>query len=229
MRNSLKTSSGSLYDFDPRAADYESWYQTPTGRAHDFVQKQDVLKFLSKPRGSERLLDVGCGSGHWSRFFSSLGFEVHGVDLSLQMLFEARQNLPDCTFQAADAGALPFQENSFNKISIMAALEFMANPSSALQDIFRCLKDRGALLVGTLNRSSPLNQKRLAERKEPYYSGKLYSPEKLWELLSPWGACRMTASALNKGQGQDSSTIVDCFPFDPGVLKGPFLVAEVQR
>jgi len=149
MRNSLKTSSGSLYDFDPRAADYESWYQTPTGRAHDFVQKQDVLKFLSKPRGSERLLDVGCGSGHWSRFFSSLGFEVHGVDLSLQMLFEARQNLPDCTFQAADAGALPFQENSFNKISIMAALEFMANPSSAALGAARdCRRDRGRACPG---------------------------------------------------------------------------------
>ncbi len=229
MRSPLKVPTGSLYDFGPEAAQYESWYQTPSGRAHDTVQKQDVLKFLSKPKDSERLLDVGCGSGHWSCFFSSLGYQVYGVDLSEQMIEQARKNASGCVFEIADACTLPFSDNSFDKITMMATLEFVGNPHLALQEIFRCLKDRGALLVGTLNRSSPLNQNRLAEGKEPYISGKLYSPEQLWKLLNPWGACRMVASPLNKGQGQDSSRIVDRFPFDPGVLKGPFLVAEVQR
>ena len=71
MARTLTNPSRTLFDFGPLADQYESWYDTPVGQEHDFVQQQDVRDFVRPAPALERLLDVGCGTGHWSRFFQS--------------------------------------------------------------------------------------------------------------------------------------------------------------
>ena len=49
-----------------------------------------------------RLLDLGCGTGEHARFLHAEGFEVVGVDLSDEMLAQARDGEPGPTFVKAD-------------------------------------------------------------------------------------------------------------------------------
>lgn len=223
-----RTLTRTRFDFDSHADKYDRWYATPAGMTHDLTQKSDVFRFLDRAESGARLLDIGCGTGHWSRFFATLGYTVAAVDVSSGMVRAAR-DCHECevAFQVADASALPFQEGSFDIAAAMAALEFLVDPSKALQEMARCLRNKGRMLIGTLNRSAHLNLQRLAEGREPYASGHLYSPEELRELLRPFGRVRMAASEPDRIFNKQDSGKFDPFS-DDGSLDGPFIVAEVR-
>lgn len=83
--------STSRFDFGPLASTYDRWYETAEGHRHDVAQKQIVQTLLPAPEADEnRLLELGCGTGHWSRFFVQLGYEVTGIDVSAAMIAVAR-------------------------------------------------------------------------------------------------------------------------------------------
>ena len=66
--------------FDEKIAPYyEAWFETEEGRHADELEKallSDLLDDLGEPG---RVLEVGCGTGHFSRWFATLGWEVAGL------------------------------------------------------------------------------------------------------------------------------------------------------
>ncbi|MBS3735414.1 MAG: class I SAM-dependent methyltransferase [Phycisphaerae bacterium] len=221
----------SRFDFGAIARRYDRWYDTPAGRAHDRIQKQDVQRLLPRAEGDKRLLDVGCGTGHWSAFFTEMGYTVVGIDIAAAMIAVAASNVPDASFQIADAYALPFADASFDVVATMAVLEFLPDAAAAVREMARCAKPRGRLVIGTLNRLAPLNQHRLTRRKEPYASAKLLSPKELRDLLGPWGHVRMVASTCRSIPAEASlpRRIAARLGLTASRLRGPFIVAEVRR
>ena len=206
------------FDFASLAQDYQRWYETADGKAHDSQQKAAVLRVLPLPAGNDcKLLDVGCGTGHWSHFFASLGFGVTGIDLSLQMIGQARsRDRTPCLFGIGDACRLPFGDAAFDVVSAMAVVEFVSCVEAIVVEMFRCVRKDGAVIIGTLNRLAPLNRNRVADRKEPYSSARLFSPTELQDLLAPYGTVHILVT-------------------DPGVevnengQSGAFIVAKVSR
>ncbi|MBV0925346.1 methyltransferase domain-containing protein [Halomicroarcula limicola] len=71
---------------------------------HGFVSEygRDVLELLD-PRPGERILDVGCGTGHLTAAIADSGADAVGIDASAEMIREARQTYPDLSFERADA------------------------------------------------------------------------------------------------------------------------------
>ena len=67
---------------DDIASQYEAYYDSPAGRRIDDLERDAVLAVLSvlgtTPRG--RLIEIGCGTGHWTRWFASIGFDVVPTD-----------------------------------------------------------------------------------------------------------------------------------------------------
>jgi len=222
--------AGSLLDFGPLAVEYDQWYDTPAGQAHDRVQKTDVRHLLQPVFEGQTLLDVGCGTGHWSAFFVDMGYRVTGVDIAPKMIEVALSAAPGCTFQVADACELPFSDGAFDIVASMATLEFVPDPAAAIREMARCTKEDGRLLVGTLNRLAPLNQHRISRGKQPYSSAHLLSSDELRSLLAPLGRIRMVASSP---PGHEHKP-----PLPKGIrgriaglgskLNGPFIVAEVR-
>jgi len=58
---------------------YEAWYKTPRGH---WVSECEfsLLQRLMNPHTGESLLDVGCGTGHFTRRFAQAGLSVTGID-----------------------------------------------------------------------------------------------------------------------------------------------------
>jgi ubiquinone/menaquinone biosynthesis C-methylase UbiE len=129
-----------------------------TARAYStaplFVQGQDLqwLVQAADLTPDMTVLDVGCGAGHTALAFAPYVQQVIGVDLSSQMLTEARQNLSqrgltNVQFQVASATALPFSDRSFDRVTCRFAAHHFSSLSSALQEIQRVLKPGGCFLA----------------------------------------------------------------------------------
>ena len=103
---------------------------------------------------SDRVLDVGCGTGQSSRDVARLASSgsVHGIDLSVEMLDEARrrsaaEGLTNTTFEHGDAQVHPFEDDAYDiAISRFGAL-FFNDPAAAFANIARALKPGGRLAV----------------------------------------------------------------------------------
>jgi SAM-dependent methyltransferase len=134
------------------AMSHDQWLKTPEGCYIDARQKELILD-LTAPRQGETLLDVGCGNGNHLLFFHMNGCNVTGVDSSLSMLEMARQKLGDkVDLHLGAAEDLPFSDNEFDIVSLIASLEFAADPEKAISEAIRVC--RGRIFLGVLNRYS---------------------------------------------------------------------------
>lgn len=72
------------------AASYEGWYSGP-GRRADLLEKQILQKLRVDFPQSRTALEIGCGTGHFTRWLAANGLEITGLDISAAMLGEARK------------------------------------------------------------------------------------------------------------------------------------------
>src|SRR5207249_2824497 len=97
-----------------------------------------------RPGGSA--LDVACGSGkltaELARIAGPTG-RVVGLDFSPEMLAIARRQHPDIEFIEGDAQNLPFEDGSFDAVTIAFGLRNLADPVRGLDEMRRVLTQGG--------------------------------------------------------------------------------------
>jgi SAM-dependent methyltransferase len=137
------------------AAGYQAWYWT-TGRGAARLERDLLGWVLARFPEAHAVLEVGCGTGEFTRWFTSRGYRTVGVDLSHPMLSEARRlGPPDCV--RGDAGALPFADQTFDLVAFITTLEFLEAPALALTEAVRV--GRQGLVLGVINRCSALGRR----------------------------------------------------------------------
>jgi ubiquinone/menaquinone biosynthesis C-methylase UbiE len=165
------------------AAQYEAWYETPEGQRADALEKASLGRLLEGFAGARSVLDVGAGTGHFTRWLSGQGLAVAGLDLAEAMLAQARA-LDGTPFVRGDACRLPFADDTFDLVALITTLEFLEHPRAALAEALRVT--RWGLLLGVLNRWSLLSlQRRLAGFLRPtvYDAAHFYGAGELRRLL----------------------------------------------
>ena len=60
----------------------------------------DLVEMLA-PRPCDRVLDIGCGTGHLTARIAESGADVVGIDASESMVLQARSNYPHLRFEGA--------------------------------------------------------------------------------------------------------------------------------
>jgi ubiquinone/menaquinone biosynthesis C-methylase UbiE len=156
---------------------------------YDAVERKAIDRLLPNARHGDKLLEVGCGTGHWSAYFSQKGFKVTGIDISVAMLEVARQkSIAHTRFDQADAERLPFADDEFEVAAAMTALEFTAHPTRVLSEMVRCVKKpSGTLILGALNALCPGNRARKQRHGSLYASANFLSPSEVEALLRRFG------------------------------------------
>ncbi len=167
--------------FDAIAEKYDRWYESPEGRYID-ARENELLSRLVKPQAGESLIEVGCGTGHNLIFFREIGLKVSGVEPSQPMLELATKRCASETYLCqGEASHLDFPDNSFDVAVIITALEFMADPVSALREAFRVSRNR--VYLGVLNQLSIIGLSRRLKawlfRKSIYCNAHFYT---IWEI-----------------------------------------------
>jgi ubiquinone/menaquinone biosynthesis C-methylase UbiE len=104
-----------------------------------------------KPQQEMHLLDVGCGDGvHVHALNQSIEkLKPIGIDISLPALKIAKQrdNKHQWNFMKADAGALPFTNDSFDTVISYGVLAYTANPKTSFSEMCRVAKPGGLIGV----------------------------------------------------------------------------------
>src|SRR5438270_9313502 len=70
--------------------------------AHKPLDRELLGRFASEVRGHGEVYDLGCGPGQTTAFLHGCGVQVRGLDLSADLLREARQRHPDIEFEKGD-------------------------------------------------------------------------------------------------------------------------------
>lgn len=128
------------------AAGYERWYETPAGRRAEQVERELLRAMLAGvPRGA-RVLEIGCGTGRFTRWLAESGNRVVGVDRSAVMLAEARRRGAG-PWVLSDAQALALRDRSCAAAVLVTALEFVPDPLAALRDALRVAERRVVIVA----------------------------------------------------------------------------------
>ncbi len=151
--------------FDEHVArDYETWYEQGFGRFASRQEEALLHQQLQRFPGASSLLEVGCGTGHFTRWFAKQGLHVTGLDASPAMLEQARLR-NGTSYLLGDARALPFENQRFDLVALITTLEFVTDPVQALREALRVAQQ--GLLLGVLNRQSLVETLRLLRGLHP--------------------------------------------------------------
>lgn len=129
-----------------------TWYDELLETKDDTYQKEVILPKLLKLMGKiegQKMLDLACGQGFFSREFAKGGAIVTGVDVSPELIDLAKKNSKDgVNYIISPANNLaPLANETFDKVVIILALQNMNNLDGAISECKRVLKDGGKLYL----------------------------------------------------------------------------------
>jgi len=138
--------------FERGASGYEAWYSTRRGRRADLAERALLERLLARFATAQSALDVGCGTGHFTRWLAGRLPKVIGLDRAPAMLRQARRLDPRVRLIEGDAHHLPLRDRAVDLSLLLFTLEFVDRPAGVLAEAIRVSR-RGMVAV-TLNRWS---------------------------------------------------------------------------
>ena len=117
-----------------------------------FCTNQAIKYLINKycPKHNATILDVGCGRGHYSQFFSLHGIKGSylGIDINEHESWEAKEaNGMQVSFLVHDAEKLRDLNQKFDFIVTIQFLEHIKNDVEAIKNMRMCLKDGGYIML----------------------------------------------------------------------------------
>jgi len=161
--------------FDKYFEDYDQWYED-----NKLVYLSELEAFKKVIPINKKGLEIGVGTG---RFAEPLGIE-YGVDPSENMLSIAKKRGIK-TFVGKGEN-LPFPDKEFDYVLLAITICFVENPDKVIEEARRVLKDNGKIIIGIVDRNSPLGKFYLEKKKEGhkfYKYATFYSTEEIVEML----------------------------------------------
>jgi len=168
----------------------------------DYVVGKDVhqaiIKQLSEERNLGEVIELGCGTGYFTKVICKNSSTVIATDLSDEMLEQARIQLKEfqnVIVQKANCESTLFPSGHFDTVFMANLIHFVENPLKTLQESCRLLKTGGLLLITSY---TSYGMKRFEKIKlvirflrkcgrPPRYARNDYSPDELGTLVESTG------------------------------------------
>lgn len=140
--------------FDGVAKRYD-FMNSVMSAGQDRAWRRATVEAIS-PLPGERVLDLAAGTAKSSAAIAEQGAVVTAADLSYGMLREGLTQFPGLDFVNADALSLPFDDDTFDAVTISYGLRNIDDTLAALQEMRRVTKPGGRIVVNEF--SSPTNR-----------------------------------------------------------------------
>ncbi len=162
--------------------EYERWIKTtPEGLYFDGKQKEILISAMKLKTG-ERLLEIGCGTGRYVRYFTELGLDVTGVEPLTDLIKIARlkEDIPEEKIIHAFAEKLPFADKSFDKVLFINTFEYVDDKVQAMREAYRVAREKVG--IGFMNRHASKNFFRSKVRKGMYSDAVFFTEKDLRKI-----------------------------------------------
>ena len=178
----------------------------------------------------QRMLEVGCGTGHFLRLAADRGASVVGLDASEALIELARARVPEAELSVGDMQFLPFADDSFDVVAGFNSFFFAADMVAALREAGRVARP-GALVViqvwGHPERCDLTAMKKAAQPLLPAPDPDAPQPPGLWESEVLEGIA--AAAGLTPGSAFDISCPL-VYPDEETMTRGlvaPGIIVEL--
>jgi ubiquinone/menaquinone biosynthesis C-methylase UbiE len=129
-------------DYDHIARTYDQRYEL-----NDYSGVEAALVAFVGDRFDQRVLEVGCGTGHWLRSIGGRGIRVTGLDASAQMLSYAKTQAPRAVLAQGSAERLPWATESFDRVFCINAFHHFQDKIAFLTEAVRVLRPGGVMMT----------------------------------------------------------------------------------
>lgn len=203
--------------FDAHHERYDAWFPE-----HEAAYRSELAAVRALLPREGAGLEIGVGTG---RFAAPLGVRV-GLDPSGPMLARARRRGVSCVRGAAEA--LPFDGACFDYILLVTVICFVDDAGRMLREARRVLKPGGRVVIGFIDRESPVGRRYEARKHESvfYRDATFFSAAEVEHLLTETGFGDLEwVQTLTERPGEAAGAE----PFSPGRGEGSFLVVRARR
>jgi trans-aconitate methyltransferase len=157
------------------------WNPALYNRKHAYVFEygREVIELLG-PRPGERILDLGCGTGHLTSLIAASGASVIGLDSSPAMVEAARREYPEIEFVVGDARNFSFSQ-PFDAVFSNATLHWVNEAAEVARSVSPALSAGGRFVAefggkGNVGRIVRALAATLAERGRQVDFSEWYNP-----------------------------------------------------
>ena len=171
----------------------KNYYSDKYFQARDILVPHlaQMIAILANENNLKKILDVGCGTGKYVKFFNQNGFTAIGCDNSPIAVKESRKINKDKQIFQASAVRLPFKKGSFDLLTGIHVVEHLTKNEAEefIAETRRVLAPGGFIFLATPNFLSPLRLiqgKKWCGYRDPTHVN-FYTPRSLARLLKSHG------------------------------------------
>jgi ubiquinone/menaquinone biosynthesis C-methylase UbiE len=203
--------------FEKYPSDYEAWFEN-----NRFVYESELRAIEEQLPKKREGMEVGVGSG---RFAAPLGIPL-GVDPSSKMREVSRSR--GITAIDGVAEKLPFADCRFRFVLMVTTICFMDDIKAAFREAFRMLKPGGNLIIGFIDKDSPVGKSYQRHRKKStfYRVASFYSADEVASNLKEAGFQNLD---FTQTIFRPLSEIKNLEPIKKGYGEGSFVVVKSRK
>lgn len=129
---------------------FEVYTSSEPGHADAYIGEAVMRRLKGVPAGG-RVLDAGCGNGHFTNRLSVAGFDAMGIDLAGSGIDLANKSFTGLRFATASVydDLLKLFGHKFDAVVSLEVIEHLYDPRAFLRRIRECLKPGGTLILST--------------------------------------------------------------------------------
>ena len=203
--------------FDEHAQEYDSWFDE-----QEVLYQSEVNALRRFVPEAGRGVEVGVGTG---RFSVPFGIRL-GVEPSPAMAHAAHQRgIAVCQ---AMGEQLPFGDDQFDFALLVTVVCFVSSVGVLLQEVRRVLKPGGRIIIGFIDRTSPLGQVYEAHKASDkiYRAARFYSADDIADRMRQTGFGAMQFGQTIFGLPGDAPGLQ---PMRDGYGEGAFVVLSAKK
>jgi len=146
--------TASSVDAPREIPDYETYDYSSVwaGRALQDMAEREMVRRLAAASGKrESALELGGGFGRITQVLEPLFERVFMLDYSLSNLRRASRRLERTTLVRGALESLPFEDDSFDFVTMVRVMQHVPEPGGVLREIARVGRDGGTFVLGIAN------------------------------------------------------------------------------